>query len=90
MKKIKTEFETHKKKVADLAELLTNRQTYGKPMYAIDVNRWGINAPFSDPENSTIYRDSIEELAYDSFVGDDEEIEHTHYPNAPYQSIFDY
>jgi len=80
----------HRTKVAELAQVVTNRNTYGKPMYAIDVNRWGINEPFSDPENSTIYRSNLAELAYDTFVSEDEEMDHAHYPNAAYESIFDY
>lgn len=80
----------HRTEVAELAQLVTNRNTYGKPMYAIDVNRWGISEPFSDPENSTIYRSTLAELANDTFVSEDEEMDHTHYPNAAYESIFDY
>ena len=80
----------HRAKVAKLAKLVVDRNTHGKPMYAIDVNRWGISEPYSDPENSTICRSTLIELAYDTFVSDDEEMDHTHYPNAPYGSIFDY
>lgn len=29
----------HRTEVAKLAQIVTNRSTYGKPMYAIDVNR---------------------------------------------------
>ena len=83
-------FLNHRREVAQLAQLVTNRQTYGKPMYAIDVNRWGISEPFSDPENSTIYRSNLDELANDTFVCEDEEMDHTHYPSAAYESIFDY
>ena len=78
----------HRTEVAKLAKIVTNR--YEKPMYAIDVNRWGISEPFSDPENSTIYRSTLVELAKDTFVSEDEGMDHTHYPNAAYQSIFDY
>ena len=77
----------HRTKVAKLAQVVNYRNT---PMYAIDVNRWGISEPFSDPENSTIYRRSIDELACDTFVGENEEIDHTHYQNAEYRSVFDY
>ncbi len=80
----------HRTEVAKLAQVVTNKSTYGKPMYAIDVNRWGVSAPFSDPENSTIYRSNLAELAYDTFVSEDEEMDHTHYPNSAYESIFDY
>ena len=80
----------HRTEVAKLAQIVTNRNTYGKPMYAIDVNRWGISEPFSDPENSTIYRSNLAELANDTFVGEEEETDYRHYPNAPYRSIFDY
>ena len=80
----------HRTEVAKLAQVVNNRNTHGKPMYAIDVNRWGVSEPFSDPENSTICRSSIAELAYDTFVSEDEEMDHTHYPNAAYESIFDY
>ena len=80
----------HRAKVARLAQLVNNRNTYGKHMYAIDVNRWGISEPFSDPENSTIYRSSLLELSYDTFVSEDKEMDYTHYPNAAYESIFDY
>ena len=80
----------HRTEVLKLAEIITNRQTQNKPMYAIDVNRWGISEPFSDCENSTIYRDSIFELANDTFIDEDEEINEPHYANAPYESIHDY
>lgn len=80
----------HRTEVAKLAQIVTNRNTYGKPMYALDINRWGISEPFSDPENSTIYRSTLAELANDTFVSEDEEIDYTHYPNASYESIFDY
>ena len=63
-------FLNHRREVAQLAQLVTNRQTYGKPMYAIDVNRWGISEPFSDPENITIYRSTLYELANDTFVSE--------------------
>ncbi len=77
----------HRAEVAKLAQVVNYRNT---TMYAIDVNRWGINEPFSDPESSTIYRGSIDELAYDTFVSEDEEMDHTHYPGAAPGSIFDY
>lgn len=80
----------HRTEVSKLAQLVTNRNTYGKPMYAIDVNRWGISEPFSDPESSTIYRSTLAELANDTFVSEDKEMDHTHYPKAAYESIFDY
>ena len=80
----------HRTEVAKLAQIVTNSNTYEKPMYAIDVNRWGISEPFSDPENSTIYRSNLAELANDTFVSEDQEMDHTNYPNAAYESIFDY
>ncbi len=80
----------HRAEVAKLAHVVTNRSTYGRPMYALDVNSWGINEPFSDPENDTIYRDTLFELANDTFVSEEEEMDYSHYPNAPYESIFDY
>lgn len=64
---MKTNFKKHSAKVAKLAKKVNNRVTRGKDMYAIDINRWGLYEPFSDPENDTIYRDSIEELAIDTF-----------------------
>jgi len=80
----------HRTKVASLAQVVNNRNTYGEPMYALDINRWGISEPFSDPENSTIYRSTLAEMAYDTFVSEDEELDNTHYTDAPYESIFDY
>ena len=80
-------FLKHRAEVAKLAQVVNNRN---RIRWAIDVNRWGVREPFSDPENSTIYRRSIDELAYDTFVSENEEIEHTHYPGAAYRSIFDY
>ena len=81
----------HRAEVAKLARIVTNRSTYGRPMYAIDVNRWGINEPFSDPENGTVYRNTLLELANDTFVSEEEEeMDYRHYPNAAYRSIFDY
>ena len=77
----------HRTEVAKLAQVVNYRNT---PMYAIDVNRWGISEPFSDAENSTIYRISLDELACDTFVSENEEIDHTHYPGAEYRSVFDY
>jgi hypothetical protein len=77
----------HKVQVDKLAKLV---DYYGKPMYAIDVNRWGISEAFSDPENHTIYRETKYQLAKDTFVGEDIDLDHTHYPEARYGSIFDY
>ena len=76
----------HKTKVYRLAELVEYR---GRLMYAVDINRWGISAPFSDPENSTIYRETKHQLALDTFMSEDEK-DFTHYPDAPYGSIWDY
>jgi len=80
----------HRAKVAELAHVIANRATNGKPMYAIDASRWGISEPFSDPENFTLYRKTLFELANDTFVSEEEEMDCRHYPNAPYESIFDY
>ena len=80
----------HKIEVTKLAQVVINKNTYGKPMYAVDVNRWGVSEPFSDPENSTIYRSTLLELVNDTFVSEGEEMDHTHYPNAQYGSIWDY
>ena len=80
----------HRTEVAKLAQIVTNRNTNGKPMHAIDVSRWGISEPFSDPENDTFYRGTLFELANDTFVIEEEEMDYRHYPNAPYGSIFDY
>ena len=77
----------HRAEVAKLAQVV-NR--HGETMYAIDVNRFGVSEPFSDPENSTIYRLSIDELARDTFFSENEEKDNTHYPSAEYRSIFDY
>ena len=60
----------HRTEVAKLAQLVSNRTTGGKPMYAIDVNYWGISEPFTDLENSTIYRSTLYELANDTFVSE--------------------
>ena len=78
----------HRSEVAKLAHEVTNRN--GKTIYAIDVNRWGISEPFSDPENNTLYRETLFELANDTFVSEEDEMDYRHYPNAPYRSIFDY
>ncbi len=80
-------FLKHRAEVAKLAQVVN---THGETMYAIDVNRYGISEPFSDPENSTIFRNSIEELARDTFMSEDDEMDHTHYPGAAYRSVFDY
>ena len=80
----------HRTEVSKLAQIVTNRQTQNKPMYAIDINRWGISEPFSDCENHTIYRDTISELSNDTFINYDEEINEPHYSSAPYESIWDY
>jgi len=80
----------HRTEVAKLAEIVTNRNTYGIAMYALDVNTWGVDKPFSDPENSTIYRRTLLELSNDTFVSEDEEMNYTHYPNAQHGSIWDY
>jgi hypothetical protein len=80
----------YRTEVSKLAEIITNRQTQNKPMYAIDISRWGISEPFSDCENSTIYRDTIFELSNDTFSEEHEGGNDPHYPNAPYGSIHDY
>lgn len=81
---------SHREEVSKLAKIITNRQTL-KPMYAIDINRWGISEPFSDCENTTIYRSTLYELANDTFdTFSEEETDHTHYSNAPEGSIWDY
>lgn len=77
----------HRAEVSKLARI--DIRNYKKPMYAIDINRWGISEPNSDCENNTIYRATIFELSNDTFVSQEEE-DHTHYPNAPYGSIWDY
>ena len=77
----------HRAEVAKLAQVVNYRNTH---MYAIDVNRWGVREPFSDPESCTIYRNSLDELAAATFVSENEERDHTHYPGAAYGSIFDY
>lgn len=77
----------HRDQVAKLAQLVEIRN--GKRMLAIDVNRYGISAPFSDCENSTIYRSTIFQLSIDTILDESYE-NHSHYPNAPYGSIFDY
>jgi len=77
----------HKTEVYKLAELV---ECQGRLLYAVDINRWGISAPFSDPENSTIYRDTKYQLALDTFMSEERETDNTHYPNSPYGSIWDY
>jgi len=77
----------HRVKVKKLSEQLKIR---GKNMLSIDVNRWGISEPFSDPENSTIHRSNLFSLSVDTFKDDDYEINHQHYINAQYRSIHDY
>jgi hypothetical protein len=62
----------HAREVRKLAILVTNRSTYNRPMYAIDVNNWGISEPFSDPENDTIYRFTLRELINDTYMSDGE------------------
>lgn len=37
-----------------------------------------VSEPYSDPENSTIYRSTLVELANDTFVSEDKEMDHTH------------
>ena len=76
----------HKTEVYKLAELV---EYSGKLMYAVDVSRWGIFAPFSEPEYSTIYRESKYDLALATYSGEDEQ-DFTHYPDAPHGSIWDY
>ena len=80
----------HTIEVSKLAEIITNRQTQNKPMYAVDVSRWGVSKPFTDCEYSTIYRDSIVELANDTFIDVDDEMNEPHYANATHESIHDY
>jgi len=76
----------HKTEVYRLAELV---ECQGRLLYAVDINRWGIFAPFSDPENSTIYRETKHELALDTYISENEQ-DFTHYPDAPHGSIWDY
>jgi len=66
-------FLSHKRDVLKLAELVSNNRTQNKPMYAVDLCRWGISEPFSDCENMTMYRETILELAEASFISDDDE-----------------
>ena len=80
----------HRVKVLCFAEIITSRQTLNKPMFAIDVNRWGISSPFSDPESTTIYRNNLFELSSDTFIECDLESNEPHYANDPYASIHDY
>lgn len=84
---------SHRKEVIELAQIVNNKQTYNKDMFAVDVGRWGIDAPFTDCENMIMYRDTLSELAADTFCSDEEKNEspsNPHYHNAPYESIFDY
>jgi len=81
----------HRAEVAKLSQIVNDKRTYNKPMYAIDVDKWGISEPFSDPESGTIFRSTIFELANATFINEDEdEINEPHYSNAPYGSIWDY
>ena len=77
----------HKLEVYSLAKLV---ECQGRLLYAVDINRYGVFAPFSDPENSTIYRETKHELALDTYISEEEEIDNTHYPDAPHGSIWDY
>lgn len=79
----------HRLEVISLAQIIDDKRTNNKPLYAIDVNKWGVSAPFSDPENLTMYRETLTELIEDTFFDEDAEQE-PHYPNASYESIHDY
>lgn len=80
-------FELHKKEVCKLAKSVN---FYGKSYYAIGLSYWGsISEPGDDPEDAIIYGESIEELAKDTFEYEPDRNE-SHYPGAPYGSIFDY
>ena len=78
----------HRAKVLQLASIVNDKRTYNRPMFAIDVNNWGVSEPFTDCENSTIYRTNIFELANDTFI--DEDTSEPHYASASYGSIHDY
>ena len=71
-------------KVAQLIEY--NNELF----YAVDMNRYGICPPYTDYENSLICRDTLLELANDTFVDSEAPVDYTHYPNAPHGSIWDY
>ena len=65
------EFINFKARVKDFAILLTH--VVYKGSYAIDINSYGITPYFDDPENATIYRDNIMEIAHELFNFDTEE-----------------
>ena len=61
------EFINFTAKVKEYASLLTQGRNSG--MYAIDINCYGCGiAPYyDDPENGTIFRDTISEIAHELF-----------------------
>jgi len=65
------EFINFTAKVKEYATLLT--QGRNKGMYAIDINCYGIAPYYDDPENVTIFRDTISEIAHELFDFNTEE-----------------
>jgi len=65
------EFINFTAKVKEYATLLTSGRNKG--MYAIDVNCYGIAPYYDDPENGTIFRNTISEMAHELFNFDTEE-----------------
>ena len=65
------EFINFTAKVKEYAVLLT--QGRNKGMYAIDVSCYGIAPYYDDPENGTMYRRNIAELAHELFNFDIDE-----------------
>ena len=65
MKNTINEFINFKKTIQEYAKVLTSGRNKG--MLAIDINPYGIAPYYDDPENGTIYRNSISELAHELF-----------------------
>ncbi len=59
----------HSAKVAMLAKKITLKNNLGF-FLALDINRWGINAPYTDMENHLIYRKTISHLSNDTFYNE--------------------
>lgn len=64
-----------------------------KGSFGVDINRYGVRPYMDDCENCTIFRETLYELSVDTrprHLDHDDEYCEPHYPNANYESIFDY
>ena len=79
----------HRVEVQELSQEIKCPYRKNSNTLAIDFTPYGICEYNSDPEHGEMHRDTLFELSNDTMPTEEEQ-DHTHYPNAPEGSIWDY